>query len=288
MVRLLVTGATGNVGLEVVKALKSSRDSSEVQTRVAVRSSSSKNAIFEGLDCVPLDFVNPATYAAALHDVTGVFLVRPPALGDVERHMFPFLDAAAKAGVQHIVFLSLVGVEQHTYTPHYKLEQHLKKSSMSWTFLRASFFMQNLSGIHRADIQERNGLYLPVGDGRTSFVDARDIGAVGAQVLANPGHENKAYDLTGSEALSYTEVAAILSRVLGRAIKYHKLSVFRFFIRELYYGRPFLFVLVMCFLYTGTKKGMSAFVTDEVQRILRRPPITFEQFATDHRQTWEA
>ena len=236
---------------------------------------------------VTLDFGRPETLRRRWRTSSVLFLMRPPQITDVKRYLFPFLDAAQAAGVEQVAFLSLIGIEQNRRVPHYKVEQYLRASTLRWTFLRASFFMQNLSGTHRAEIRERSELYVPVGRGKTSFIDVRDIGAVAAAALTQAGHDNTAYDLTGPAALDYYEVAAILSAVLGRPIVYRNPSVPAFLWRTLRGGTALPFALVMAYLYTQTRRGMSAFVTGEVERLLGRPPITLRQFATDYRQVWQ-
>ena len=147
----------------------------------------------------------------------------------------------------------MIGIEQNRRVPHYKVEQYLRASTLRWTFLRASFFMQNLSGTHRAEIRERGELYVPVGRGKTSFLDVRDIGAVAAAALTQAGHDNTAYDLTGPAALDYYEVAAIFSQVLGRPIVYRNPSVPAFLWRTLRGGTALPFALVMAYLYIQTR-----------------------------------
>ena len=281
---ILVTGALGNVGSAVVQALSAAG----YAPRAADLSVTQLRARYgETVEAVALDFGRPETFAAALAGVKRLFLMRPPQITDVKRYLLPFLDAAQTAGIGHVVFLSLIGIEQNRRVPHYQVEQYLRASALRWTFLRASFFMQNLSGTHRAEIRDRGELYVPVGRGKTSFIDVRDIGAVAAVALTQPGHENTAYDLTGPAALDYDAVAAILSEVLGRTIVYRNPSVPAFLWRTLRSGAPLPFALVMAFLYTQTRRGMSAFVTDEVARLLGRPPITLRQFAADYRAVWQ-
>jgi uncharacterized protein YbjT (DUF2867 family) len=117
-------------------------------------------------------------------------------------------------------FLSLIGIENTTYVPHYKVETYLKAINMQTTFLRCSFFMQNLNTTHRREIKERNEIFVPVGKAKTAFIDARDIGAVAAVALLEDGHAGRNYDLTGSERLDYWEAARIMSEMLGRRITY--------------------------------------------------------------------
>lgn len=130
--------------------------------------------------------------AGAFDGVDRLFLVRPPAISDTRRHVNPAIDAARPAGVRHVVLLSLLGAEKNPILPHRRIEQHLEAAGPAWTFLRAGFVMQNLSTTHRPEIRDEGVIAVPAGRGKTSFVDARDIAAAGAIVLAEPGHRNRA------------------------------------------------------------------------------------------------
>lgn len=284
---ILVFGALGNVGAEVVTALQAQNipvrsadlDPAALQRRFAPPNSAN-------LEAVRFDFSAPETFAPALHGVQRMFLMRPPQITDVQRYMFPLIDAARQAGVEQVVFLSLLGVENNRQTPHYKVEQYLRASGLAWTFLRASFFMQNLNTTHRAEIRDRDEIFVPVGCGKTSFIDVRDIAAVAALALTQPGHANQAYDLTGPQALDYYEVAGIFSQVLGRRIVYRSPSIVPFVWKTIRRGTPLPFALVMAWLYHQTRNGMSAGVTPEVARLLGRPPITLRQYIADYRSAW--
>lgn len=172
-------------------------------------------------------------------------------------------------------------------TPHYKMEKLIREAGLPWTMLRPSFFMQNLSTTHRAEIRDRNEIFVPAGHGRTSFVDVKDLGEVAALVLTQDGHLNQAYELTGSEALTYEEVAAQLSEVLGRKITYQNPWIVQFLWRKVVTEQqPLAFALVMTALYTVAKLGKADGLTGEVERLLQRPPTTFRAFAERERSAW--
>jgi len=281
---MLVTGALGNVGAEVVRCL--------VNMGIPVRAAdiniqALKDRFPSDVEVVEFDYSKPGTYKSTFDGVKSMFLMRPPQITDIKRLMVPALDAAQAAGVKHVTFLSLIGIESAKFVPHYKVEQYLEKSSMTWTFLRCSFFMQNLNTTHRLEIKNRDEVFVPVGKARTSFIDVRDIGAVAAVTLTQPGHARQAYDLTGSEALDYWQAADILSDVLGRKITYRNPSLINFFVTHLRRGTPFMFALVMTGLYLSTRNGMAEPVTGEVERLLGRLPIPFRQYAIDYRSSWE-
>jgi uncharacterized protein YbjT (DUF2867 family) len=215
-----------------------------------------------------------------------MFVMRPPQITDIQKMMVPALEAAQSAGVQQIVFLSIIGIEQNKVVPHYKVEQWLEASGLDYTFLRCSFFMQNLNTTHRADIRERDEIYLPVGKAKTSFLDVRDIGAVAALALTQPGHAKKAYDLTGSEALDYYQVADLYTHSLGRKILYKNPSAAAFFLRQLGQKSNLMYALITTWLYTNTRSGMADRVTSEVERLLGRKPILMRQYIEDYKASW--
>jgi uncharacterized protein YbjT (DUF2867 family) len=245
-----------------------------------------KERFGEAVEAVRFDFTDPSTFEATFRGVKRMFYMRPPHISNIQRDMVPSMDAAKRAGVTHTVFLSLIGIESTKYVPHYKVEVYLKQINMQTTFLRCSFFMQNLNTTHRREIKERNEIFVPVGKAKTAFIDARDIGAVAAVALLEDGHAGKNYDLTGSERLDYWEVARIMSEVLGRRITYRNPNPLHFLIETMRRGTPFMFALVMMGLYTSTRFGMAEPITDEVERIIGNKPIAFRQYVLGYKDAW--
>lgn len=276
---ILVTGATGNVGAEVLKILVTAG------ARVLAAARSGDTKVPSGAEIVRFDFREPGTFSA-FQGVRRVFLMRPPEMSDARRDLGPAIEAMKAAGVQQVVFLSLLGAEKNPVVPHRAVEKLLLESGMDWVFLRPSFFMQNLSTTHRDDIKERGDVFVPAGNGRTSFIDVRDIAAVGAKALLE-GHRNVAYPLTGDEALTYDDVARELSLALERKITYSNPSAFRFYRAWRARGKPTPFILVMIAIYTTVKLGFAAKITDDTRRLLGRPAITFRQFAHDEQRAWQ-
>lgn len=280
---ILVTGATGNVGSEVIRFLLERG----ADVRAAVFSEEEAARLPQGLPWVLFDFGDQSTYPAAFEGVGKLFLMRPPQISDIDGMIKPAIDYAGQVGVQQIVFLSLLGAEKNPVVPHYKVEQILLEGETPYTLLRCGFFMQNLSTTHAADIRERNDLFIPAGKGKTAFIDARDIGEVAAVALTEPGHENSAYPLTGSEAFDYYEVAEMMTEILGRPIRYSSPSSVRFAAKEWRGGTPLPFVGVMTAIYMTTRMGMADTITDDVPRLLGRPPRTLEQFIKDNADVWQ-
>lgn len=276
---ILVTGASGNVGAAVVRALTTAG----VEHREAAR-----HALGGARDVVAFDFTDAATWAGAFAGVESMFLVRPPAIGNVTRDLLPAVAAARDAGVRRIVFLSLQGAEKNKVVPHATVEKWLRESGMTWTFVRASFFHQNLSTTHLTDIRDRDEIVVPAGRGATAFVDAEDVGAVAAAALIDPAeHADRAWTVTGPRALTYDEVATILTEELGRPIRYCSPGALRYIRharREL--SMPWGMVAVTTAIYTTARLGMAAGLTDDVRTVLGRDPIDFAAFAHRERDIW--
>ncbi|WP_078548833.1 SDR family oxidoreductase [Litchfieldia alkalitelluris] len=277
--KILVTGATGNIGKYVVEELIN-RNEKVLAAAFTERQSEEK------VEWVSFDFTNPTTFDSALEEVDRVFLIRPPQLAKPQKDMKPFLLKVKEKGIRHIVFVSLMGVERNRVVPHRKIEDLIKELEIPYTFLRPSFFMQNLNTTHRDDIKLRDELYMPVGKARTSFIDTRDIASVASICLTEEDHLNKAYTLTGSEALDYYEVSNILTNVLGRTITYRNPGFFEFRRTIIKRGTRKDFANVMTMLYAITKMGTAEKVTEETQNLLNREPIKFEEYAKDFKHHW--
>lgn len=280
---ILITGATGNVGRELVNLLVEQQQ----PVRAAVLSAAEAQTLPPGVDWCVFDFTDPATYEAAFAGVDRVFLMRPPHLSHIRRDMKPAVDFASQAGVKQIVFLSLLGAEKNKIVPHAKVENLLLNGTTDYTLLRCGFFMQNLSTTHLDDIRDDSDIFIPAGQGKTAFIDVRDIAAVAAKTLREPGHENMAYALTGSEALAYEEVAEMMTAVLQRPITYSRPSLWRFAWRKWRAGWPAAFVGVVTGIYLTTRLGLAKGVTSDVAALLGRPPITMQQFIVDQAAVWQ-
>ena len=148
---VLVTGAPGNVGAPLVEELLRLG----ARVRVAAWDVAVARAAFgDAVDIVQFDFEQPDTFGPAFAGVERMFLLRPPQIADVDGVIVPALRAAAAAGVRHVVFLSIQGAEKNRVVPHRKIEDRLRTSGMAWTFIRAAYFMQNLSTTHAPEIRE--------------------------------------------------------------------------------------------------------------------------------------
>jgi len=282
---VLVTGATGNAGSQIVELLLAAG----VTVRAAASSVEAVRARFgDRVEAVALDFTDPATWQVAYSGVHRMFLMRPPHLGKPKKQMLPSLEAAKTAGVEHVVLLSLQGAEHNTVVPHHALEVWLRESGLSWTFVRAAFFMQNLTTTHLTDVRDRDTIMVPAGDGATAFVDVRDVAAVATEALLNPEqHRNTAWTPTGPRALTYAEIALTLTEVLGRPIGYPRPGLVRYarHARRVL-GMPWGMVGVTCAIYTIARLGRAGGLTGDVLVVTGHDPVSFREFAEREAECW--
>lgn len=286
MGRILVTGASGNVGKYVAQyALLNGQEITVAGTHIDILAKifgdKAKIALF--------DFTDPATFSGALEDVDRVFIMRPPHLGKPE-DLKPFVDALkTKGGIKLVSFLSLIGVENNPVPPHHKIEKYIEQANLPYCHIRPSFFMQNISGVHAFEIRHFNRIVVPVKQALTSFIDAEDIGELTAKVLSEPElHHNKGYSITGSEAIDYWKAAKILSKELGREIIYTNPKP-RF--AKKYWitvrGLEKEYCTVMGMLYMMTRLGAAKKVTPVFEQVMGRKAQTFEQFVKKNIHYWQ-
>lgn len=292
---LVITGPSGNVGDELVDVLR--RQPPEGGWRVASRHPERlRERAGDSAEVCRFDFFDRTTWPVTLHDIETLFLLFPlPGNEAARAAVIPFLKAAEQAGCRHVVYVSVFGADRAKFIPHYKVEQALMASSMTWTLLRCSFFMQNLHRVistHGTDIVERGELFIPAGRGLTSFIDARDAAEVAALALTNPAaHRNTVYHLTGPAALSMDQVAAALTTALGCPVRYTRPGLVRFAARLRHRGVGWDTIGFMAIVYTLTRLGQNQPITDEVARLLGRPPRRLAEFLHDsawrwHKRSW--
>ena len=279
---ILVTGASGNVGREVLRSLKDKPATIRIASRSPMPLGGPANP-----DTVHLDFEDPTTYPNAIAGCQSVFLLRPPAIGNVKATLNPFINTARQAGVEQIVFLSVAGAERNPIVPHYAVEQHLQTHPGDWTILRPGFFAQNLGTAYRSDIGNDDRLYLPAGRGRVAFVDLRDVGRVAADALISPKtHRGQAYTLTGPRAFSFEEVAEFLTSALGREIRYESASIWGYARHLRHQNKPWAQVLVQTLLHVGLRFGQAETVDPTLELLLDRKPLDVRDYIADHARLW--
>lgn len=285
---ILVTGATGAVGSHVVRQLSAT----DTGVRAGLHTSRQiADGLGKGVEPVELDFGRRDTVRAALVGVEKLFLLTPVAAGMVEMAAAA-IQAARATNVRHIVRLSGLGAGAEPGITMTRLQRQIERlveeSGIPYTFLRPNTFMQNYLTVFGQSIRARCAFYAPMGQGKTSLIDARDVAAIAVAALTTGGHEGKIYDLTGAEALSNDDVAGVLSVTLRRRITYVDIPEDEARRRMLQSGVPAWLIETRMELYRGTKAGDASAITPVLEAVMGRPPRSFDEFARDHTATFAA
>jgi uncharacterized protein YbjT (DUF2867 family) len=278
---ILITGATGTNGRELVQQLAASGQ----QVRAMVRNpAKAANLKFPKVELFAGDFDQPASLDAALKGSDKAFLLCPVDERSV-KWQSAFIEAAKRAGLRHLVKFSGMGAEPKSPSEllrmHDQTDELLRKSGLPFTILQPNSFFQNMLWSAET-IKEQGMFYLPFKNAPQSQVDVRDINAVAAKVLTSAGHEGKTYVITGPEALTFGQVAEQLSSVLGRKIQYVDVPLAAAEDGMRKAGMPEWNVRALSGLFAVFASGAAATVTDTIPKVLGRPAISFAQFVRDH------
>ncbi len=276
---ILVTGASGLVGGEVVRQLSGQN----VPVRALVRDPSRAPGLASrpGVQVITGDLGRPETLGPALEDVGQAVLISSSDAGMAEVQN-SFIDTAAKAGVGHVIKLS--GIIPGLDSPfrfarmHAETEEHLAASGMTYTMLRAGEFMQAYFR-QVPNLKARRELRLPMAGQRIASIDIADIAAVAVRVLTGTGHENQTYPITGPQALTMAEVAAILSEVIGTAIRYVDVPPEAARQAQLDAGMPRYLADGLAELFAERRAGKESVVSPLTPTLLGRPATSFAEFA---------
>lgn len=278
---ILITGATGNIGTELVKRLSGSGRS----VRAFVRSRTQAQTIdLPGIELVEGDFAEPKTFMPALESVDCLFLLIPSS-SEVEQQQRNFVDAAKRSRVKHIVKLSQLGADEKApgrfQRYHGAVEKYILKSDIPYTFLRPNLFMQGLLNF-RSTISSQGAFYAPAGNAKVSVVDVRDIASLAARVLTESGHEGKTYDITGPQALTHAEMADQLSKAAGKPIKYVDVPPDAMRQALLGSGMPEWQADGLVEDYDHYRRGEAGVVTQTVRDVTGSEATSFSKFAKDY------
>jgi len=270
---VFVTAATGTVGSQVVEEL--------LKLGVPVRAGvHSRPLEVDGVESHNIDFNRPETMAPAFEGVSDLFLASYETWH--EQNAVPI---AQEAGVQRIVKLSAWRAADEAFIVgrlHRDVEHAIEVSGMAWTFIRPNMFMQNTITVMGESIRKENSIYDSVEDARVSYIDTRDVGRVAAKVLTEPGHEGKAYDLSGPEAITHAEIAGMLTKSLGRKIHFVRISDEEYRQRWKAKDAPDEEADAWVDINRYLRTGDCSPVTSNVEEIIGNPPILFERFCHDY------
>jgi len=267
---LAITGSTGNVGGRVARLLAAR----QVEQRLLVRSPAKAPSLPQ-TEVVQASYADQDAVRRALTGVDVALMVSGSESEDRLAEHRSFVDAAAEAGVRHLVYTSFYGAAADaTFTlarDHHHTEQHIERSGMSWTFLRDNLYLDFFPMLAGEDGVLRG----PADDGRVAAVAQDDIAAVATAVLLDPtSHEGRTYDLTGPEAITLSEAAGTMSRILGRDYSFRDETLEEAHASRASYGVPVWQVAAWVSTYTAIASGELSGVTGDVERVTGRAPLS--------------
>lgn len=277
---ILVTGAGGTVGSELVKQLAAAGIKCRAGFHSAHKAAEARN---RGIEGIALDFAKPESLGPALDGIDRVFLIsgNVPHQAELEINV---VREAKRAGVLQIVKNSVWGAETESYgfaKIHRAVEKEIIASGMAYTLLRPNGYMQNMNNFYGLTIRKQNAFYLPASDARVSHIDVRDVARVAAAVLTDSGQTGQAYELSGPEALSYYDIAEKLSAAAGREISYVDISDHDFTKSSISSGVPAEVAGAILELFHYYIGGGASQVTHNVQNLTGHAPMSFDQYARD-------
>jgi uncharacterized protein YbjT (DUF2867 family) len=280
---ILITGATGNIGKELIPLLVEKKQ----PIRILVRDERKVAHLDACVERLVGDLDRPETLLPAVRGVERIFLVTYETRQDIN-----VLEAAKRLGVQHVVKLSTLEATEHKIQVgkwHYEREELIRASGLDWTFLRPGMFMSNSIEWWAESIKGQGSVFFPGGKkGRIAPVDPRDVATVAAMALAQPGHSGQAYELTGSELLTIGEMVQVISRVLGKPIQYVDIPPIAAKLFMLKTGMDKTLVNALMEMLNSLRKNEGAILTDTVRRVTGQTPSTLAAWCQEHIKAFQA
>ena len=282
---ILLTGVTGKIGGETAKQLVAKGASLRALVRDEAKAADLKAA---GVELIVGDIADAETVRKAMDGVEKAFLLLPNGEQQLAWEK-QFTDLAVESGVKHLVKMSSMEAVADAETPipqaHWASEEYIRASGLDWTMVKPNFFMQNLLA-SAGTIKEQRKFFLPMGEGTTGMADARDIGAVCAEVLTGEGHVGQSYEITGPEVLSFYDAAERFSEVLGETVEYVAMPMEAF--RERMTGILVPWHLnAVCELFREIAEIGLDHTTSTFKELIGRDPISLSQFVEDHAAAFE-
>jgi uncharacterized protein YbjT (DUF2867 family) len=280
MDRILITGATGNIGKAVIHYLFQTK--TDYKISAAARTIGTAENIFlknPNLDIRQFDFEDETTFASAFKGINILFLLRPPHISEVKKLFRPLLQSAKENGVQKIVFLSVQGAEKSKVIPHNKIEGLIKSFGFDYIFVRPSYFMQNLTTTLLPEILKSRTITLPSGKAKFNWIDVENIGEASARLIGSfDKYKNNTFEITGNENKSFPEVTKIITEVTGVEIKFKSLNPIIFYIKKRRAGLPGGYALVMCILHFLPRFQKEPGISNSYKKLTGNEPTTVKEF----------
>lgn len=277
---ILVTGSTGTFGSHVAKELQKQN----INFRAAGQKiEKMKELLGTSANFAEFDWSKPDSFNGLFTGVTAIYLVSPPNSDSFPEQVIPFLQKAKLEGVKFIVLSTVFGADTNKEGSLYKTELAVQHSGIDYSIIRPNFIFQNFINYDLGAVKS-GVIYLPSGDGETSYIDVRDVAIAIVGILANTQkHISKVYDITGSEALTHEAAAKVFTEVLGTEVKNINPTEKEYKNMLIGYNVPEVTVDFMAMLYSFIKAGYFTTITSDYESLTGKKPTTFKNFVSDHR-----
>jgi len=289
MSNILITGATGNIGFEVIRFLI--KIDSPNKIIAGVRNIDKAKTVFKDnpkLDYVHFDFEDFETFDNALSGIDKVFLLRPPHISDIETYFKPLISKIKEKNINQIVFLSVQGAEKSKVIPHNKIERLINESGMDFIFLRPSYFMQNLTTTLISDIKTKRQIILPSGKAKFNWIDIENIGEIGAILLDKfNDYKNQAIEITGLENENFEKVTELINDSIDNPIEFVNVNPFRFYKIKKREGMVKGMIIVMILLHVLPRFQKEPKISDFYERLTGKKPTDLKTFIGRERKQFE-
>ncbi|MFK3778247.1 SDR family oxidoreductase [Agrobacterium sp. NPDC089420] len=270
--KILVIGSTGTIGTPLVKALVAKGES--------VKAASRSGKAADGAQGVRFDYTDASTYADAFDGVDRLFLILAGGRLDAIDALTPVVEEAARRKVK-IVFLSVLGIDADDSIPYRQIELKIIASGVPYVILRPNWFADNFHSYWKAGI-DHGEIAVPAGEGKSSFIDVRDIADSAAAALTSDAFNGKAFNLTGPKAFGYGEAAAVIARAIGKPVSYAAVSDEVFIGILTGAGVPKDYASFLASIFYPVREGWTAVVTGDVETLTGHAPRSLETYVADH------
>ena len=273
---ILIIGASGTVGSELTNLLRAESYNLKLAT--------SKKAVTP--EQVQINVATGEGIKEAFSNIDKAYLLSPPGFADHYAVLSPLIQEAKRQGLKKVVLMSAMGANADETSPFRRAEIELESSGLNYNIIRPNWFLQNFNTFWIQGINEQSKILLPVGNAKTSFIDARDIAAVAAKLLTSDDFNNQDIDITGPEALSHDEVAEHISKATNRKIEYQEIEPQSLKDELLQAGLPEDYVNFLLLILGFLKEGYNSAINDNVEKVLGRKPRSITDYVSDYKASW--
>lgn len=281
---ILVTGSTGTFGSHVAKELQKQKISFKAAGQ---KSDKIKEILGDDVQFAEFDWANPSSFKNLFDGISEIYLVSPPNSDLFPDQLVPFLQQAKQAGVNFIVLSTVLGTEANKEGSLYNAELAVQNSGINFTIVRPNFIFQNFIN-YDLDAVKSGVIFLPSGDGKTSYIDVRDVATIVVEILNyKEKYFSKIYNLTGIEAINHESAAKIFTDVLGVEVKNINPTEEDYKKTLRSYHLPDSTIDFMAMLYKFIKAGYFATITTDFKNLTGRDPISFKDFIKDYEATFK-